>query len=138
MIHRKSVIAGFRRHCGTIFATILHVLKRDMQRSFIVLLILILTNFSALAQRIRVLTASGREPIENVAIFNNTREKAVITDSLGYTDIAVFLGEDTVVFQHPSYNQSIFSWDELSEMKLVHLSRKNILIDEFVILALKS
>ena len=109
-----------------------------MRHATFAFIIIIIFTSTLHAQRIRVLNATGKEPIENVAIFNISREKAVITDTLGYTHIDVFRGEDSIVFQHPSYDPKIYSWLDLSEMNYVFLSRKNILIDEFVISATKS
>jgi len=84
------------------------------------------------------LTSPGRDPVENVAVFNNARDKAVLSDTLGYSDIRIFEGEDSIIFQHPSYNIAMFSWEELKKMERVLLTKKNILIDEFVISATKS
>ncbi len=90
------------------------------------------------AQQIRVLGAADRSPIEHVAVFNSTRERAAITDSLGMIDLSIFALSDTIVFQHPSYITAIFSKYQLEGERSVVLHRKNILIEEYVISASKS
>lgn len=74
----------------------------------------------------------------NVAIFNTSRERAAITDSLGYTGPLIFIESDTLVFQHPSFNTAIFPFSEILDKDVIELSKRNILFDEFVISATKS
>ena len=93
---------------------------------------------SVRGQEISVIGASDRSPIPNVAVFNNTRERAAITDSLGRIGLSIFLAEDTVIFQHPSFQTASFLLKDLAGRTTVALVRKNILIDEYVISASKS
>lgn len=89
-------------------------------------------------QRIRVISSSDRTPIEHVAVFNNSRERASITDSLGMIDLSIFPENDTISFQHPSYIIEQYSLQELSGRRTLMMHRKRILIDEYVISASKS
>lgn len=89
-------------------------------------------------QEVRVLSSSDRSPIEHVAVFNTTRERGTITDSMGIINLDIFLLTDTIIFQHPSYVAVNFMRQQLSGQAVVILNRKRILIDEFVISASKT
>lgn len=101
-------------------------------RTLLIISILVL-NTMARAQLIQVRTYSDRKPIENVAVFNSTRERGTITDSLGMSDISIFLESDTIIFQHPSYETMKCMRSELTGQQEVLLQRKRIPIDEYVI-----
>ncbi len=106
-------------------------------KTFFTLIILLIT-VTGNGQRLRVLTENADEPIPNVAIFDKSRERAAITDSMGYTGPLVFLESDTLVFQHPAFNTVIYPYTEILNREVVRLSKRNILFDEFVISATKS
>ncbi len=89
----------------------------------------------AKGQQVQVINSSDRTPIENVAVFNITRERAAITDSLGMIDISIFPDSDTIIFQHPSYLTKRYSRSEITGQHQVLLQRKRILFDEYVISA---
>ncbi len=89
-------------------------------------------------QQVRVVSSSDRSPIEHVAVYNTTRERASITDSLGMIDLGIFPKTDTLVFQHPSYISQQFGHPQISDQTTIVLHRKRILIDEYVISASKS
>jgi hemoglobin/transferrin/lactoferrin receptor protein len=72
-----------------------------------------------------------------VAVFNLTRDRATITDSLGMIELAIFHSGDTLIFQHPSYQLIRYSKSELRDHQKVLLHSKRILIDEYVISASK-
>ena len=91
----------------------------------------------AKGQQVQVINSSDRTPIENVAVFNITRERAAITDSLGMIDISIFPDSDTIIFQHPSYLTKRYSRSEITGQHQVLLQRKRILFDEYVISASK-
>jgi hemoglobin/transferrin/lactoferrin receptor protein len=105
-------------------------------RTLLIISILVYTQL-ARGQQLQVKTYSDRIPIENVAVFNSSREKGAITDSMGMIDISIFLKNDTVIFQHPSYETRKYSRSELTGQKEVLLQRKRIPIDEYVISASK-
>jgi hemoglobin/transferrin/lactoferrin receptor protein len=102
------------------------------------ILLLFILSLNAYGQRFRVLSENSREPVANAAIFNTTRERAAITDSMGFSGPLPFLPNDTVVFQHPSYSTVIFPYSEIKDKKVVRMSKRNILFDEFIISASKS
>ncbi|MCF8227103.1 MAG: TonB-dependent receptor [Bacteroidales bacterium] len=104
---------------------------------FIVFLLLLLP-FISYSQQLKVISENSGIPIEDVAIFNLSRQKAAITDSAGYTGPLHFLDTDTIVFQHPSYNTAIYPYAEIRDKEVIRLSKRNILMDEFIISASKS
>ena len=88
-------------------------------------------------QEIRVLSSSDRSPIAHVAVFNPSRERAALTDTLGRIDLSIFLSTDTLFFQHPSFESASIMKNEISSPVII-LQRKRIEIDEFVISASKT
>jgi len=104
----------------------------------ILFILSILASAGALkGQKVQVRNYSDHVPVESVAVFNISREKAAITDSLGMIDISIFLASDTIVFQHPAYHSIEFCKSDLSDQYEVLMRRKRILIDEYVISASK-
>ena len=89
-------------------------------------------------QHIQVVSSSDRAPIEHVAVFNTSRERAAITDSLGMIDLSIFAETDTITLQHPSYITEQYHLKDISGKPTIVLNRKRILIDEYVISASKS
>ncbi|MEN8201251.1 MAG: TonB-dependent receptor [Bacteroidota bacterium] len=106
-------------------------------RTLFILSTLILT-WKLYGQEVQVISSSDRLAIEHVAVFNTTRERSTITDSLGMIDLGIFPMSDTIIFQHPSYVTVQFNHRQLAGNATVILHRKRILIDEFVISASKS
>ncbi len=104
----------------------------------ILFILSILASAAALkGQKVQVRNSSDRAPVESVAVFNISREKAAITDSLGMIDISIFHASDTIIFQHPAYHSIEFCRSDLSDQYEVLMQRKRILIDEYVISASK-
>ena len=89
-------------------------------------------------QKIVVVSSSDRAPIEHVAVYNPSKERAAITDSVGVIDLSIFPDNDTIIFQHPSYLTKKFIKTGISGQRQVSMDRKRILIDEYVISASKS
>jgi hemoglobin/transferrin/lactoferrin receptor protein len=85
-----------------------------------------------------VISSSDRSPIEHVAVFNSTKDRAAITDTMGMIDLSIFADKDSIIFQHPSYLTKKFIKTEISGRSQVSMDRKRILIDEYVISASKS
>ncbi len=106
-------------------------------RTLFIISTLILT-LPLFGQQVRVVSSSDRSPIEHVAVYNTTKERSSITDSLGMIDLGIFPETDTLVFQHPSYISRQFGHPQISDQTTIVLHRKRILIDEYVISASKS
>jgi len=104
----------------------------------ILFILSILASTSVLkGQQIQVRNQSDHTPVESVAVFNISRDKAAITDSLGMIDVSIFQRNDTIIFQHPAYMSKEFCRSDLSDRQEVFLQRKRILIDEYIISASK-
>ena len=88
-------------------------------------------------QQVQVKSSSDLSPIESAAVFNTSRERAAITDSLGLIDISIFLASDTLIFQHSSYLSKTYLRSDLIAHQNILLQRKRILIDEYIISASK-
>ena len=106
-------------------------------RTLFIISTLILT-LPLFGQQVRIVSSSDRSPIEHVAVYNTSRERATITDSLGMIDLGIFPMTDTLVFQHPSYISRQFGHLQITDQTTIVLHRKRILIDEYVISASKS
>lgn len=89
-------------------------------------------------QLVQVVSSSDKTPVETVGVFNSSRERAAITDSLGMIDLSIFPKSDTIIFQHPSYVTVKYSRADIPDHGIIELYRKRILIDEYVISASKS
>ncbi|MCK4920570.1 MAG: TonB-dependent receptor [Bacteroidales bacterium] len=101
-------------------------------------ILILIETLSVQAQNIRVLNGSSHEPVKNVALYNSQRNLATLTDTDGMANISNFGENDSIFFQHPSYEPIGFLRIELLGMTDVSLNKKIILIDEFVISATKS
>lgn len=72
-----------------------------MQRG-IFLIILLLTNLIS-GQDIIILDAETKEPVINVALFNNDKSKTALSDFDGKCDISVFNPNERITIRHLSY-----------------------------------
>ena len=88
-------------------------------------------------QQIQVINSSDLTPIESVAVFNLSRDRAAITDSLGMIELSIFQTADTLIFQHSSYLLKRFCKSDLRNHQKILLQSRKILIDEYVISASK-
>ena len=98
---------------------------------------LLAISFSVQSQIITIVGEPSNEPVENVALFNSARSLSTLSGKDGKANISIFKENDSIFFQHPTYNMLVFRKKELEGMKKVQLSRRIILIDEFVISASK-
>ncbi|HKK63283.1 MAG TPA: TonB-dependent receptor plug domain-containing protein, partial [Bacteroidales bacterium] len=105
---------------------------------YIISILLSFSFINSFGQQLLVVDENNNEPIENVAVYNLQRNRAAITDSLGVASPVIFMTSDTLVFQHPSYKVRIISYSSIADNPIVALSKKNILMDEYIISASKS
>ncbi len=89
------------------------------------------------AQELRVINSSTGTPIENVAIFNQDRNKSILSDENGYASLSDFNNDDTLHFQHASFVSISLSYSQAFDRKDISLERKIIIVPEFVITASK-
>jgi len=91
------------------------------------------------AQNIIVFDESSGEPVERVALYNQDKSVSILTDNYGKADIQSFANSDSIYFQHPTYVLLGFRKHELVYgNSRVLLKKKNILMEEFVISAIKA
>jgi len=109
-----------------------------MRFLFIHIFLSLFLSMNIFAQNIEVLNESTKEPIENVAIFNKSRNIATLSDRYGIANINKFDENDSLFFQHPSFATVSMTKKEAAELTSVLMSKRYILIDEFVISATKS
>ncbi|HYW96748.1 MAG TPA: TonB-dependent receptor, partial [Bacteroidales bacterium] len=95
-------------------------------------------SYSGFAQSITIINEVSREPVGNVALFNKSRDLATLSGPDGKANISIFKDNDSIFFQHPSFNPAVFLKRDLHDGQQLFLSKRVILIDEFVISATKS
>jgi hemoglobin/transferrin/lactoferrin receptor protein len=93
---------------------------------------------TSVGQHIIILDKGSGLPIENVALFNQDRSVSAISDAYGKADLDRFAKNDSIFLQHPSYQNSGYTRQELvSGSGRVYLERRNIMMEEFVVSATK-
>lgn len=104
----------------------------------LLILIFIFQGITLDAQTLRILDKSNLDPIDNVAIFNLDHSKTALTTIDGITDLAEFNKNDTLIFQHPSYQNLILPYGSLSIVNyVIKLAPSTINLDPFVVSANK-
>lgn len=90
----------------------------------------------AYTQKITVLSKYAKEPVPNVFIINATQNYTALTNDKGEAIIGAQSGRDTLVFQHPSYQNRRLAFEEIqSQRYIVSLEKSSIPLDEVVISA---
>ncbi|QKX04909.1 TonB-dependent receptor [Aquimarina sp. TRL1] len=74
-------------------------------RLFTLSLLMFVFMQTIMAQKIKVLNKTTRQPISNVAIYNKQKEKSTITDFDGMADISDFEGTELLYFTHVSHQE---------------------------------
>ncbi len=104
----------------------------------LLIFIFLLSGFVLHSQVITVFSERTREPVVNVALFNSTRTVSTLTDNDGKANISIFRENDSIFFQHPTYNPIVFLYQDLRDKKAIFLVKRVVPMDEFVISASKS
>jgi len=98
------------------------------------LLLFIFITTHITGQQITVLNYSTGEPVENVAIYNRNRTKSTLTNQKGIADITIFNEDDSLYFQHTSYNNVTLTKKQIRQNNYrLALKKRNILIEDIVI-----
>jgi len=93
---------------------------------------------SSQAQTIKVVDISNLQSVENVAIFNLEHTKTALTNTIGQADISDFDQNDTLFFQHTSYQDLIMPFNEVARMDfLIGLAKSTVNLSELVVSASK-
>jgi len=88
------------------------------------------------AQEITILDKATGSPVSDVALYNQLRNKAVISNLAGKVDISIFSESDSIYFQHPSYKRLVVFRGDMNN-DLITLEKNVRMIEEFVIAANK-
>jgi len=108
-------------------------------RSILGILILSLLVYqTSVGQQITVVDFGTGQPVENVALFNKDKSVSAISDAYGKADLGSFAQDDSIFLQHSSYEPCGYTWHELVfGSGQVILKRRNIMMEEFVVSAVK-
>ncbi len=108
-------------------------------RSILGILILSLLVYqTSVAQQITVLDQGTEQPVDHVALFNKDKSVSAISDAFGKADLGSFAEDDSIFLQHSSYELCGYTWHELVfGSGRVLLKRRNIMMEEFVVSAVK-
>ncbi|HSH51093.1 MAG TPA: hypothetical protein VK982_05135, partial [Bacteroidales bacterium] len=103
---------------------------------FFIVCILFLKGIPAFAQELQVSDIETLKPIEDVAVFNESKLKSGLTHKNGMVNLDVFDLGERIYFQHPSYKSAVYTKQEIQQMNfVVYLESEVYTIDEFVISA---
>ncbi len=101
---------------------------------FILVFILFLNK--GFSQELKIFDSVTLQPIENVAIYSQDRKKSSITDDNGVAKLDKFNMEDSIYFQHPTYEHVVLTKKQLKEIDYsIGLDKRSIMLEEFVISA---
>jgi len=93
---------------------------------------------TSVGQQITVLDHGTGQPVENVALFNKDKSVSAISDAFGKAELGSFAKNDSIFLQHSSYEIQGYTWHELVYGSgRVLLERRNIMMEEFVVSAVK-
>jgi len=103
---------------------------------FLFYLFIFLASYTLYSQQVKVLERGSKFPIENVTIYNDTKETIVYTDKNGIADLSSFKKSDVVSFNHISYYEYEILKRELGVIEfVVYLVKKSEQLDEVVLSA---
>ncbi|VAW24588.1 FIG00930387: hypothetical protein [hydrothermal vent metagenome] len=93
---------------------------------------------SVKAQQVKVLDRGTNFPIENVTIYNDSKDKVVYTNKKGIADLSIFKPSDIISFNHLSCFEYEILKKELSKIGfVVYLTKKSERLNEIVLSASK-
>jgi len=101
----------------------------------ILVILVIFYSLFTYSQKIKLVDHVTGKPVYNVAVFNQNKNNACLSDSLGFIDLSNFDNDDTLTIQHPTYERMSLSYDEFKSKEIIELYKRMILMDEFVISA---
>ncbi len=105
---------------------------------FFLIIVLLLIAIKARSQQVIVLERGSNFPVENVTIYNDSKDQVVYTDKKGIADLSVFLDTDIISFNHLSFIEFEILKRDLSILEfVVYLSKNAEQLDEIVLSASK-
>ncbi|NNF19014.1 MAG: TonB-dependent receptor plug domain-containing protein, partial [Flavobacteriaceae bacterium] len=78
-------------------------MKFSVKSRYILLIFFLLICTGVRSQVITILDVDSREPVMNVAVFNDDQSKTAISDIDGRVNLRIFSGQERITFRHISY-----------------------------------
>src|SRR5699024_5167869 len=105
---------------------------------FLLAFLILYPGSSLFSQSVKVIDKTTLQPVEDVYIYNNDRNKVASTDIEGRADIHEFFPGDTLNFQHPAFDRlSLSSVDLKNNGFLVKLAERPVIMSEIFVSASK-
>jgi len=111
------------------------MLKMNLKTCFLFSL-LFSTGMLVSGQNLVVKDIETTQPVEDVAVYNDSKHKSGLTDKNGMVNLDIFNLNERIYFQHPSFKPVSYLKQEIEQKNfVVFLERETYAIDEFVISA---
>ncbi len=105
---------------------------------YLLIIILLLLTVSVKSQQVKVLERESNLPIENVTIYNDSKNHIVYTDKNGLADLSKFTDADIISFNHLSFIEYEILKRDLKVLEfVVYLNKNAEQLDEIVLSASK-
>jgi len=109
-----------------------------MQRLTLIFVLLISQVYITVAQQLKVIDKSNLKPVYNVAVYNLNHTKTTLTNYDGYADLNEFDYNDTLIFQHPSFQNLILPYKTIENLNfIITLTESTVNLSEVVVSASK-
>lgn len=90
------------------------------------------------AQRVKVVNETTLQPIENVYLFNQDKNRTAKTNTAGEANLSNFKTGDFITFQHPSYKRQTLSFEQIEGLDyVIKLVERSIKMEEIFVSASK-
>ncbi len=107
-----------------------------MKNLFISLASLLLSALPGISQTVTIVDDEDFKPIPDVIILNKTKTTYIYSNKSGKADISAFADENTICFQHFTYERVCLTFDEIRNDGFeIKLKKKIFAFEEFVVSA---
>lgn len=107
-----------------------------MSARLLLIISLVILQFSGLAQKVTVADRTTGQPLVNVAIISENPAVSGTTNIRGQADLTAFKESGSIVFRHIGYQTRTLSFSEVEQLRFfIDLSPTRITLDEVVISA---
>jgi len=104
-----------------------------------VLLIIAFITSSAHAQQLQIRASHSGKAVSNVLVYNTSQKVSAVSNVKGIVSIDSFSMKDTLIFQHASFSDALYTKQELKSLGYVlPLQHQSVDIEPFVLIANKS
>ncbi|MFC2103784.1 TonB-dependent receptor [Bacteroidota bacterium] len=104
-----------------------------MKKTLLTVISLYITIFS-FSQTLQFIDAESEEPVADVAIYNQDRTKSVLSNAEGKVNLDIFLVDELIYLQHPSYKELEFKKSDIQDF-IFYLEKEIFEIEEYIISA---